>query len=308
NANRAEHVLLPHSLTCRCSCDYLPKAKEKANARTNRFLGGTTMLLVDSRGRSACSERSSKTRNAHTLRLTALAAAVGCLTSGPLPAQETGIEEVVVTARFREENIQSTPIAITAFTGDDLAQRNLENVEDIGVAVPHAFIRENVGNYGPTGTIGLRGIIQNDFSYAFEPAVAIYIDDVYHGTLTGSDMDLIDLERLEVLRGPQGTLFGKNSIGGAVRLISSKPRGDNTGRVESTYGRFDRLDIKGVGDFSLIDDRLFARVVGVSKSREGYGQYLDFTCEMIRRGTPELAGIGDGIAGYDFVDHDANPE
>src|SRR5690606_25057958 len=111
NANRAEHVLLPHSLTCRCSCDYLPKAKEKANARTNRFLGGTTMLLVDSRGRSACSERSSETGNAHTLRLTALAAAVGCLTCGPLPAQETGIEEVVVTARFREENIQSSPIA-----------------------------------------------------------------------------------------------------------------------------------------------------------------------------------------------------
>src|SRR5690606_33810489 len=263
---------------------------------------------------SSSVRRSSSFRNVHTLRLTALAAAVGCLTSTPLAAQErpsnqdrAGIEEVVVTARFREENIQTTPIAITAFTGDDLIQRSLENVEDIGVAVPNAFFRENVGNYGPTGTVGLRGIIQNDFSYAFEPAVAIYIDDVYHGTLTGSDMDLIDLERLEVLRGPQGTLFGKNSIGGAVRLISSKPQGDNTGRVELTYGSYDRLDIKGVGDFSLVDDRLFARVVGVSKRKEGYGAYLDFTCEMIRRGTPELAGIRDGIAGYDWVDHDADP-
>src|SRR5690606_447185 len=131
-----------------------------------------------------------KARNARTLRLTAVAAAVGCLSSHPLPAQEqAAIEEVVVTARFREENIQTTPIAITAFTGDDLAQRSLENVEDIGVAVPNAFFRENVGNYGPTGTIGLRGIIQNDFSYAFEPAVAVYIDDVYHGTLSGSAME-----------------------------------------------------------------------------------------------------------------------
>ncbi|MFS8608733.1 MAG: TonB-dependent receptor [Gammaproteobacteria bacterium] len=264
---------------------------------------------------SSSVRRSSSFRNVHTLRLTALAAAVGCLTSTPLAAQErpsnqdrAGIEEVVVTARFREENIQTTPIAITAFTGDDLIQRSLENVEDIGVAVPNAFFRENVGNYGPTGTVGLRGIIQNDFSYAFEPAVAIYIDDVYHGTLSGSDMELIDLERLEVLRGPQGTLFGKNSIGGAVRLISSKPQGENTGRVELTYGRFDRLDVKGVGDFTLVEDRLFARVVGVSKRKEGYGRYLDFTCEMIRRGTPELAGIGDGIAGYELVDHDDNPE
>src|SRR5690606_27783668 len=107
---------------------------------------------------------------------------------------------------------------------------------------------------------------------------------------------------------PQGTLFGKNSIGGAVRLISSKPQGENTGRVELTYGRFDRLDVKGVGDFTLVEDRLFARVVGVSKRKEGYGRYLDFTCEMIRRGTPELACIRDGIAGYELVDHDDNRE
>lgn len=233
----------------------------------------------------------------------------GSLGSDAVLAQEQArIEEVVVTARFREENVQSTPIAITALSGDDLAQRSLENVAEVGLAIPNAFFRENVGNYGPTGTIGLRGIMQNDFSYSFEPAVAIYIDDVYHGTLSGSAMDLIDLQRLEVLRGPQGTLFGKNSIGGAVRLISSKPEGSNTGRVELTYGRYDRVDIKGVGDFSLIEDRLFARVVGVSKRRDGYGKYLDFTCEMIRRGTPELAGIGDGIAGYELVDHDGDPD
>src|SRR5690606_11233952 len=124
------------------------------------------MSVLASRRRSAPSAFvSSNTRNAHTLRLTALAAAVGCLTSTPLAAQErpsnqdrAGIEEVVVTARFREENIQTTPIAITAFTGEDLVARSLENVEDIGVAVPNAFFRENVGNYGPTGTVGLRGI------------------------------------------------------------------------------------------------------------------------------------------------------
>jgi iron complex outermembrane recepter protein len=211
---------------------------------------------------------------------------------------QSSVEEIVVTARFREESIQSTPIAITAISGDALQARGLENVANVGLAIPNAFFRENVGNFGPTGTIGLRGITQNDFSYAFEPAVAVYIDDVYHGTLTGSDMDLLDLERMEVLRGPQGTLFGKNSIGGAIRLVSKKPQGDNTGRVDVTYGTFNRLDFRAIGDVSIIDDKVFARVAGISRKRDGYGKYLDFTCDMIRKGTPELAGIGDGISGY----------
>jgi iron complex outermembrane receptor protein len=222
-------------------------------------------------------------------------------------AQSNEIDEVVVTARFREENVQTIPIAITAISGDELQARSLDTVEDIGLVIPNAFFRENVGNYGPTGTIGLRGITQNDYSYAFEPAVAVYIDDVYHGTLTGSDMDLMDMERVEVLRGPQGTLFGKNSIGGAVRLISKKPEGDNSGSVDLTYGRFDRVDVRAIGAFSLIDDKLFMRLAGISRQRDGYGKYLDFTCHMIARGTPELAGIGDGIAGYENVGGSMQP-
>src|SRR5690606_14391894 len=204
-------------------------------------------------------------------------------------------EEIVVTARFREEDVQTTPIAISAFSAQDLELRSIENVEDIGLAVPNAYFRRNASNFGPNNTIGLRGLNQVDFSYSFEPTVGVYIDDVYHSTITGSDMDLIDLERVEVLRGPQGTLFGKNSIGGAIRLISSAPQGDNTGSVQLTLGNFDRIDVKGVGDFALVEDKLFARVVGVTRQQEGFGASLDFTCEMIRRGTPHLAGIGDGL-------------
>lgn len=224
------------------------------------------------------------------------------LSSESILAQTAPAEEIVVSARFREENIQSTPIAITAINAEDLEARSMETVEDVGLIIPNAFFRDNVGNYGPTGTIGLRGITQNDFSYAFEPAVAVYIDDVYHGTLTGSDMDLLDLERMEVLRGPQGTLFGRNSIGGAVRLITKKPQGDNSGKIDLTFGTYDRLDVRAMGDFSLIEDKVFMRVSGLSRKRDGYGSYLDFTCDMISRGTPELAGIGDGIAGYEMVD------
>ena len=211
------------------------------------------------------------------------------------PATADQLVEVVVTARYREENLQSTPLAISAFSAEELEARSLVNVSDLGGTIPNAFIRQSASNFGPTQTIGLRGLIQGDFSYAFEPAVGIYIDDVYHGTLTGSTMDLLDLDRVEVLRGPQGTLFGINTMGGAVRLISKKPQGDGSGWIEATYGSRRRLDVKAMGDFSLIDNLLYARVSGLSRRQDGYGNHLDFTCEMIRRGTPTLAGLGDGL-------------
>ena len=223
-----------------------------------------------------------------------------------------GLEEIVVTSRYREENVQTTPISISAFSGEELEVRNIENLADIGSVVPNAYFRRNASNFGPNNTVGLRGLNQVDFSYAFEPTVGIYIDDVYHSTITGSDMDLVDLERVEVLRGPQGTLFGKNSIGGAIRLLSRKPQGDNTGQVQATVGDYDRLDLKAIGDFTLVEEKLFVRVVGTSKEQEGYGASLDFTCEMIRRGTPELAGLGDGL-GFggdvpDGADSDSAPD
>ena len=169
-------------------------------------------------------------------RAAPLAAAVAsALGVDPALAQEGGgLEEIVVTARYREENIQTTPISISAFSGEDLDIRSIESVEDIGLVIPNAYFRRNASNFGPNNTIGLRGLNQVDFSYAFEPTVGIYIDDVYHSTITGSDMDLVDLERVEVLRGPQGTLFGKNSIGGAIRLISKLPEGNDTGMVSAT--------------------------------------------------------------------------
>jgi iron complex outermembrane receptor protein len=242
----------------------------------------------------------SRCRGSHR-RLSLIAAAVAAALHAPAGFSQTSsstqevLEEVVVTARFREENLQSTPIAISAFSEEDLEARSVVNVSDLGATVPNAFIRQSVSNFGPTQTIGMRGLIQGDFSYAFEPAVGIYIDDIYHGTLTGSTMDLLDLERVEVLRGPQGTLFGINTMGGAVRLISRKPDGQSGSSLDATYGSRNRIDLKGVANFTLVPDKLFARVSGIARRQDGFGQRLDYTCEMIRRGTPELAGIGDGI-------------
>jgi iron complex outermembrane receptor protein len=203
---------------------------------------------------------------------------------------ETGLSEVIVTARYRTENLQETPIAITALTSEDLEARQLVNVDDLGTVVPNAYFRTPISNYGPTETIGLRGITQVDFSYTFEPAVALYVDDIYRATETGASMDLADLERVEVLNGPQGTLFGKNALGGAIRLVTVKPKGDDSGSISATYGQHQREDLKGVFDFALVPDKLFMRVIGSSSSEDGFGHYLDFACEMKVLGTPQLSG------------------
>ena len=200
------------------------------------------------------------------------------------------LQEVVVTARFRAENLQTTPIAITAIPSAQLEEKQLENLNQLGPTIPNSFIQDSHPAWGGSPTIYLRGVGQIESVFAFEPGVGIYIDDVYFSTLLGSAMDLNDLAQVEVDRGPQGTLSGKNSIGGAIRLQSRKPTGGGTGSFEATYGSFHRMDFKGSFDATLIPDTLFARVSGVSKHQDGFQTVLDFRCEMIAQGTPALAG------------------
>ncbi|MEO6185682.1 MAG: TonB-dependent receptor [Steroidobacteraceae bacterium] len=199
------------------------------------------------------------------------------------------LQEVVVTAQYRSENLQDTPLAITAVTGEMLEDQGIENVEDLGLVIPNASIRPQGSFSGPAPAIGMRGVQTTEFIYTTDPGVGVYIDDVYFGSLTGGAIDLLDLERVEVLRGPQGTLFGKNSLGGAIRLISKEPHGDDTGTLEVGYGTSNRLDLRGSYDFGLTD-KLFMRVTGVSKQIDGYQDVLDFRCQMIKNGTPALAG------------------
>ncbi len=204
--------------------------------------------------------------------------------------EEFTLEEITVTAQFQETDLQKTAIAITAVTGEMLENQNILALEDLGMIIPNANIRP-VGNLGgPTDQIGLRGVDQVDFIPAFEPGVGVYVDDIYQGTLAGSSMDLMDLERVEVLRGPQGTLFGKNSLGGAIRLISKLPTGGNTGHIQVTGGNYHRLDFSGGYDLTLVDDLLFARISASSKRVDGYMDRLDFVCQMKANETPELAG------------------
>jgi iron complex outermembrane receptor protein len=221
----------------------------------------------------------------------------GLLAPSPvrLYAQELEIEEIIVTARYREESLQQTPLAITAISGTLLEAKNATNIIEIEKFAPNVTIDHLGAGWGPTLAANIRGVGLNDFKAVFEPAVPIYVDDVLFGRPTGAVLDLLDIERVEVLRGPQGTLFGSNAAGGVLRLITRKPTGDGPSSMEVTMGDYDRLDIRGSFEMTLVPDTLFARISASSKRRDGYVDVLDFTCDMIARGTPELAGIGDGL-------------
>ena len=144
----------------------------------------------------------------------------------------------------------------------------------------------------------IRGVGLGDNILSFEPGVPIYVDDVYIGRPQGAIFDLLDLERVEVLRGPQGTLFGKNAIGGTLRMISRKPQGDGSGFAEITVGSRNRLDARGSFDVTLVPDRVFGRFSASSKRQDGYFKVLDYECV---NGAGTLGTGGPGFPGYPGV-------
>jgi len=194
------------------------------------------------------------------------------------PAENTGgVEEIVVTAQFRSQNLQDTPLAITAVSGAMLEARSQTNIQDVANQAPSVTLKPQGAAYGPSLGASIRGIGQYDFNPALEPGVGVYVDDVYYSTLTGSVFDLLDLDRVEILRGPQGTLAGRNSIGGALKLYSKKPTGTNTGYIQATYGIRNRMDLRASFDLGLAEN-LALRVAGVAKRQGGYVTKLDYGC------------------------------
>jgi iron complex outermembrane recepter protein len=227
-------------------------------------------------------------RHRNTLR-TALAATTACvaLMATPAFAQDkaaadeedtnTANAEIVVTAQFREQKLQDTPLSITAVDAALLESRNQTDLAAIAGQAPNVTLNSMGGAYGASLGASIRGIGQFDFNPAYEPGVGMYIDDVYYPTLTGANFDLLDLERVEVLRGPQGTITGRNSIGGAIKLISKAPNAESSGVVEAAYGIRNRIDVRGSVNFALTDG-IYARISAVHKEQDGYvGQY-DFGC------------------------------
>jgi iron complex outermembrane recepter protein len=223
---------------------------------------------------------------------------------GPAPqasdqAGDAALQEVIVTAQFRRQNLQDTPIAITAVNAATLEQRNETSLADVTGQAPGVTLLATGGAFGPGMTATIRGIGQGDFDPAMSPGVGLYIDDVYYSNLTGSDFALVDLDRVEILRGPQGTLSGMNSEGGSIKLYSQKPTGSDTGSVTGGYGSRSLVDLRGMADVALIKDSLFMRISVVSTPPNGYVTRVDYGCAFPASGISSSAPETNCIAGHE---------
>ena len=164
---------------------------------------------------------------------------------GNLAAQDTGlqIEEIIVTAQKREQNLNDVSVAVTVFTGDDIRQQRLGQPIDLAAQTPNLNINETFGN--TITNVSIRGLGLNDYAVNNNPAAGIYVDEVYLVSPAMLGFQLFDMERVEVLKGPQGTLYGRNTTAGAMRFISRKPTEEVEGYLSADYGRYDHFFLEG---------------------------------------------------------------
>jgi iron complex outermembrane receptor protein len=181
------------------------------------------------------------------------------------------MEEITVTARKREENIEKTPISMSAYSGAAIEARGVTNIADITRFTPNLVIQNNpsYGGSNSSAAIFIRGIGQKDFLATVEPGVGMYVDGVYMARSIGALLDLVDVQQIEVLRGPQGTLFGRNTIGGAISITTEKPGPDLGGKASATYGTDNRIDVKGSVNVPIANG-LYLKVAGARFRQDGY--------------------------------------
>ncbi|RZA33723.1 MAG: TonB-dependent receptor, partial [Lysobacteraceae bacterium] len=184
----------------------------------------------------------------------------------------TTLDRVTVTARKREETLQEVPVAVTAFTSETLDKLNIRDIGDLDAQVPNLTIYAARGS-SSAATAYIRGVGQSDTLWGVDPGVGIYLDDVYIARPQGALLDVFDVERIEVLRGPQGTLYGKNTIGGAIKYISRGLPQDTSGFASITVGNYNQLDAKAAigGSIGGPDSGLRGRVAVASMNRDGFG-------------------------------------
>lgn len=217
------------------------------------------------------------------LKLTVLAV---CSTlSVPVLAQTAAgsLEEVVVTAERRAMALQDTPISIVAMSSEALERKGIEDISDVALFTPNLAINGSRGYGNNQPTFSIRGISGGGGTTS-ERGVALYIDGIYVPRTNGSVFKVFDIERVEVLRGPQGTLFGRNSTGGAVRLVTRQPTDEFESYVRATVGNFDRREISGMVNLP-VNDAVAIRAQAAYLNQDGY----------VRRGTQELGGSEDWL-------------
>ena len=179
----------------------------------------------------------------------------------------TMMEEVIVTARKRAENVQDVPAAVSAFSAADLQERGVENITEIARQTPNVTINETGGLVAGAVSVFIRGIGNDP---GFDQGVGIYVDDVYLNRATGALLEVYDVQRIEVLKGPQGHLYGRNTIGGALKYVSREPDGETRGGIEAKLGTDSLRKFKASFSGPLLEDRLFAGLAVSTADRDGY--------------------------------------
>lgn len=187
-------------------------------------------------------------------------------------AKPNTLDAITVSARKREESLQEVPVAVTAFTADGLDKLNVEDIGDLGAFVPNLTVYAARGS-SSTLTAYIRAVGQSDPLWGVDPGVGLYLDDVYVARPQGALLDVFDVERIEVLRGPQGSLYGKNTIGGAIKYVSSALEEDFYGRGSITIGNYSQLDTKASVNLPL-GGGWATRLAVASLSRDGYGENI----------------------------------
>jgi iron complex outermembrane receptor protein len=225
----------------------------------------------------------------------AVAASLGSLVAaGSAIAQETTVfEPVIVTAQKREQSIYEVPVAISAFSAETIEKQGITTLTDIGKFVPNLNVTEFSAGHTSSANPFIRGIGLQDHLITTDPGVGVYVDGVYLGRQVGQNWSLANIERVEVLRGPQGTLYGRNSIGGAINIITVQPGDEDGGRVSLSAGTRGRLNADFYTNMAF-SDQLAMTLTGAFQHRDGLGRFLQI--ENPRKEVGEMEDVSARVA------------
>ncbi len=212
-----------------------------------------------------------------------VAAAIASVVAMPALAQDQdtattdeyqGLERIEVTARRTTESIQEVPVAVTSVGEMELENNGITVLTEVQQFSPNTTLQNSRGT-NSTLTAFIRGVGQQDPLWGYEPGVGVYIDDVFVARPQGAVLDILNVQRIEVLRGPQGTLYGKNTTGGAIKYVTKEMTGDAEFNIRGTVGSYNQRDIKVTGQMPLIDNTLYLGVGIADLSRDGFGEFLE---------------------------------
>ncbi|REL31319.1 TonB-dependent receptor [Thalassotalea euphylliae] len=206
-----------------------------------------------------------------SIALSCSVAAVAQESATDADPQAKAIERITVTARKRAEGLQDIPLAVSALDEAAIARNAINTLADIQAQVPALTIYAARGT-SSTATAYIRGVGQSDPLFGVEPGVGIYLDDVYLARPQAALLDMLDVARVEVLRGPQGTLYGRNTIGGAIKYITRKPTDEFSFKGDIAVGSYDQLDGRLAASGAIVDNKLLASVALGNFDRDGFGE------------------------------------